>query len=195
VSRIILGIDPGQSGSIALICETPGALPIVLGAWSIDGNSKGDPWFDRAIRATSEACALAERNGGLDLIVSEIPGGGGASRKPLSPVTWLTMGRRLGEVVAIVRLACPKARAVDVDSGLWPKTLKIVVGKKPTHGGSMVGAPDGWHRLTEANTLTRGGVWAYRADKMTEAAANRLISQAEAVLIAVAGGRLYPLES
>lgn len=190
MSRIILGIDPGQSGAIALISETPGALPIVLGAWSIDGNSKGDPWFDRAIRATSEACALAERNGGLDLIVSEIPGGGGASRKPLSPVTWLTMGRRLGEVATMIRLACPKARAVDVDSGMWPKALKIVVGKKAFCGG-----PEGWHRLTEANTLTRGGVWNYVADKLTDAAANRLISQAEAVLIAVAGGRLYPLET
>lgn len=191
MSRIILGIDPGQSGSIALISETPGALPIVLGAWSIDGNSKGDPWFDRAIRATSEACALAERNGGLDLIVSEIPGGGGASRNKFQPVTWLTMGRRLGEVATMVRLACPKGRAVDVDSGLWPKVLKIIVGKK-----SMIWEePEGWHRLTEANTLTRGGVWAYRPEKLTEAAANRLISQAEAVLVAVAGGRLYPLES
>lgn len=190
MSRVILGIDPGQSGAIALILETPGALPIVLGAWSIDGNSKGDPWFDRAIRATSEACALAERNGGLSLIVSEIPGGGGASRNKLQPVTWLTMGRRLGEVVAMVRLACPKARAVDVDSGLWPKVLKIGVGKKP-----ILNAPDGWHRLTEANTLTRGGVWNYIAGKLTDAGANRLISQAEATLIAVAGGRLYPSET
>jgi len=190
VSRVILGIDPGQSGAIALVIETPGTLPIVLGVWSIDGNSKGDPWFDRAIRATSEACALAERNGGLSLIVSEIPGGGGASRNKLQPVTWLTMGRRLGEVVAMVRLACPKARAVDVDSGMWPKVLKIGVGKKPS-----LNVPDGWHRLTEANTLTRGGVWNYIAGKLTDAAANRLISQAEATLIAVAGGRLYPSET
>jgi hypothetical protein len=191
LSRIILGIDPGQSGAIALISETPGALPIVLGAWSIDGNSKGDPWFDRAIRATSQACALAERNGGLSLIVSEIPGGGGASRKPLSPVTWLTMGRRLGEVVAMVRLACPKARAVDVDSGMWPKALRVPVGKKATYPN----APDGWHRTIEAGTLTRGLGATYLPEKLTAAQANRLISQAEAVLIAVAGGRLYPLET
>jgi len=190
MSRIILGIDPGQSGSIALICETPGALPIVLGAWSIDGNSKGDPWFDRAIRATSEACALAERNGGLDLIVSEIPGGGGASRNKFQPVTWLTMGRRLGEVATMVRLACPKARAVDVDSGMWPKALRVPVGKKATHRN----VPDGWHRTIEAGTLTRGHGATYLPEKLTAAIANRLISQAEAVLIAVGGGLLYPSE-
>lgn len=190
MSRIILGIDPGQSGAIALISETPGALPIVLGVWSIDGNSKGNPWFDRAICATSEACAIAERNGGLDLIVSEIPGGGGASRKPLSPVTWLTMGRRLGEVATMIRLAAPKSRAVDVDSGMWPKVLKIVVGKKATRTGAL----EGWHRLTEANTLTRGGVWAYLPEKLNGAQSNRLIAQAEAVLIAVGGGLLYPSE-
>ena len=190
MSRIILGIDPGQSGSIALISETPGALPIVLGAWSIDGNSKGDPWFDRAIRATSEACALAERNGGLALIVSEIPGGGGASRNKLQPVTWLTMGRRLGEVVAMVRLACPRARAVDVDSGLWPRTLRLPVGKQPYQDGDH----NGWHRIVEVNTLTRAAEWRYVTNNLTDAAANRLISQAEATLIAVAGGRLYPSE-
>jgi hypothetical protein len=185
---ITIGIDPGQRGAIALVSVPTAGLSTVLGVWSIDGTSKALPWWDRADIATRAALAIAEQHGGLDLIVSEIPGGGGASRKPLSPVTWLTMGRRLGEVVAMLRLGAPTARAVDITSAEWPKALRLVVGKQPY----QVGGPVGWHRVIEARTLTGSTLWQPSPSGLRQAEADRMISQAEAVLIAIAGARSTP---
>lgn len=188
-TRVVIGIDPGQKGAIALLTITAGR-PELIEAWSIGGDSKGNPWWDRADKATGGALTLAEEFGGIDLIVSEIPGGGGASRKDLSPVTWLTMGRRLGEVTAMLRLGAPKARAVDVTSADWPKALRLGVGKKPY----QIGGPVGWHRVIEARTLTGCDRWQSSPTGLKDAQADRMIAQAEATLIAIAGAMMYPPE-
>ncbi len=189
-SLLVAGIDPGRSGAIALVRWGDG-VSIVLDSWAIDGDSKSWPWFERAKAATEELFALAKRNGGLDLIVAEVPGGGGASRKDFRPDTWLSMGRCLGLVEALLRAGAPSAVAMDVTSAEWPKALRVPVGKR-----SEWGEVKGWHRVIEANTLSdiEGG-WPRTPNGLKQAEADRYIAKAEAALIAIAGAILHEQET
>lgn len=183
---IVAGIDPGRSGAIAIIRHDQGRSE-VLGSWSIDGDSKSWPWWDRATKAVGELLALPAEAGGLDLIVSEVPGGGGASRKDFQPATWLTMGRCLGLVEALLRVGAPSAAVLDVTSAEWPKVLRVPVGKQAAWGQIK-----GWHRVTEARTLADvEGSWPRSADGLNQADVDRQIARAEAVLVAIAGAIIH----
>lgn len=171
---IILGIDPGADGALALLSMA--ARPVLLSSWSIYGDPA--PWWRRLYEALD---ALPRP----DLVAMETPGGGGRSRgRTRGPGAMLGLGRNTGRMEGALRGRWRDVDIVDVDSGTWPGLVSVPVGKR----GEL-----GWHRVVEARTrLQVPEDWpAGMPSSMTATDARRWVARAEAGLIGMAAGRAF----
>ena len=181
---LVLGVDPGRSAALALVECRPGARPRLVGSWSVWGTPS--IWWGR-LQEALRGLPLAE----VTTLAIERPAADGRQRAEVraerGPATWLGMGWRAGLIEGAVRSAAPALADVrHVDSGAWPRALRLPPGKQ-AHGQFA----RGWHRVIEAQTLGVGlPAEVVRQPDITAAAQERLVSRSEAALIALAAHTL-----
>ena len=181
MTRLCIGIDPGQSASVSLLLSRPGRLPVYLCGWSVWGTAA--TWEDRLIDMRTELRVALRGHPRLSTkAYLEVPGGQGRSRRgSRGPASFWRMMQAGGRIQQVMRdLSLP---VVEVESGAWPKALSIggrclPVGKQG----------DGRHRLSEAGLLVEGAQAALASLPLSnKAERERAVCRAESALIAAAG--------
>lgn len=171
-----LGGDPGASTGLALVVLPPAGAPCLLGLWSIHGSSL-PLWWERASAAARQARELAgesDARAWVEAIPATMREGSiaGVTR---GHAAWAGLGQRRGLLLGA--LLAEGWTVEDIDQRDWTAAARVQASKQGI---------DPRVRLREAAALVVGAGAALDALPCdTEAAAQRQVDAAEAVLIAL----------
>lgn len=183
---LVLGGDPGKSGSLALLHLPPAGRPRLAGLWPVSATAL-DLYWARSAEAGRQAREVAMELGwrlGTDqdptAYVELIPVGmreGSIPGVRRGLAAWAGLGQRRGLLLAGLFAAGWSVRPIE--QGDWARAAGVTQSKQGV---------DPQVRVREAGVLVEGARDALAAlPASTEAAASRVIDAAESILIALGG--------
>lgn len=182
---LAIGIDPGASASVTAVIRRRGALPLLLGSWSVWGGAS--TWEQRLGAMRLDLGEYVENHlaeGRPVRAALEVPGGQGRSRRgSRGPASFWRMMQAGGRIEQAIRDM--GAELFELTSNEWPRAVGVRVGKSDEDEGA--------HRIDEARRQVDGfGAMVDGLDRTSKSGHERAVCLAESALMASAVCNLTP---